>query len=608
MSKRKSSKRTGSKIPIQFERSEDRTKRLGNSSEVNSSEVNSSEVNSSEAPARPLDPEAPPSAVDRPRSKAESAALGAVLAILGVALYFPSLSGGPLWDDDTLIFQNLDLRTLDGLVRIWLGRGTLDFFPVSLTSFWIEHQLFGASPLGYRVVSALLHAINAIVLWRLLARLRAPGAWLAALLFVVHPLCVPSVAWISERKNELALLFALLATRSWLGSGDARPTTRQRVSSLLYFLASLLAKPAAVALPLAWLALAAWKRALGRRDVLWATPHLFAALTLGSITLQAQSDAPVDAGPWAERLARAGYSLGFYLSKVAVPTNLSMIYPKWAVDPTHLEAWVPLGSIAAGVGLMIWQRRRCGAAWVAFAWFLALVAPVLGLVSMAYMRHAHVSDHLVYLALPGPLALWAGSLGRGMLSPRLAIRRLSTFVAVLHPAVLLAWTIQREPDFGSAERLFRSSLESAPNSWSAHLGLAMTLSDQNRVAEALDESESAVGLAPSEAAAQALRGSLLLTVGREAEAVASLEEALRLNPRQFKVHNNLASVKLKRKDVAGAIEHLKQSVELEPSYALGHANLARLLVALGRTEEARAHYRRAIELSPELSSLFSGPP
>jgi len=171
--------------------------------------------------------------------------VGAVLLV-----YLPALRAGFVWDDEQLITSNPLLRTFSGLIEIWSGGRTADYFPITNTAFWIEHHLFGDNPLGYHGLNILFQAADAVLVWLVLRRLQIPGAWLAGLIFGIHPIHVESVAWISELKNVLAMFFTLLSILCFVEI-DEKPRSRTwYILSLIFFALALLSKTQVVFMPM----------------------------------------------------------------------------------------------------------------------------------------------------------------------------------------------------------------------------------------------------------------------------------------------------------------------------------------------------------------------
>ena len=129
-----------------------------------------------------------------------------VLVALVAVAYWPLRDAGFIWDDDSYVTGNMTLRSLDGLRRIWFEIGAVpQYYPLVHSTFWLEYHVWGLAPRGYHVANVALHVAGVLLLWRLLSRLRVPGAWLAAALFAVHPVMAESVGWVTERKNVLSL-------------------------------------------------------------------------------------------------------------------------------------------------------------------------------------------------------------------------------------------------------------------------------------------------------------------------------------------------------------------------------------------------------------------
>ena len=132
-----------------------------------------------------------------------------LIALATAVVYWPCRHGDFLWDGNLLITDNAMVKAPDGLVRIWFTREPVDYWPMTNSMFWLEWHLFGDNPTGYHVTNVVFQILNALLIWLILRRLSVPGAFLAALLFAVHPVNVESVAWIAQLKNVFSMFFFL---------------------------------------------------------------------------------------------------------------------------------------------------------------------------------------------------------------------------------------------------------------------------------------------------------------------------------------------------------------------------------------------------------------
>jgi hypothetical protein len=165
----------------------------------------------------------------------------ALLLIAVFVTYIPAISAGFIWDDGQLLTRNPLIRDPTGIWRIWVAPEMANSFPLTASVLWIEVRLGAVFDLwnvdlllqrsdggvlnGYHIVNLLLHGVAVVLMWRVLLTLRIPGAWWAALIFAVHPVCVASVAWISELKNTLSQVF--FSSPCWLISGLTQTGVRR---------------------------------------------------------------------------------------------------------------------------------------------------------------------------------------------------------------------------------------------------------------------------------------------------------------------------------------------------------------------------------------------
>ncbi len=234
---------------------------------------------------------------------------------------------------------------------------------MTLTTFWFGRRLWGLDPLPYHLVNIGLHAINGILVFLILRRLRVPGAWLAACLWVLHPVNVESVAWITELKNVQSGFFFFLSLLCFLRF-DAERNHRWYALALVCGLAAMLSKPSTVVLPLVLLLCVGWEHGGWQRgDIARATPFFGLACGMSALTILEQHGQVLraGAGEWklgmAERFIIAGKGIWFYAMKALWPVDLMFVYPRWEADARSALLWAPLAAVAVA-GVILWRLRR----------------------------------------------------------------------------------------------------------------------------------------------------------------------------------------------------------------------------------------------------------
>ena len=576
------------------------------------------------------------------------------LLVLGTFIaYLPLWRAGFIWDDDTFLLQNPLIQQPDGLFRLWFTTAAPDYFPLTSTTLWLEWRLWGANPLGYHLVNILLHSLSAVGLWRVLARLRIPGAVLAAAIFAVHPVNVESVAWITELKNTLCMLFYLLSLL-WYVRGDdlmpqpdatrnPQPATRFYALSLFAFALALLSKSAAAPLPVVLLGLTWWRRGrVGLRDVWRSVPYFALAAAAGLATLWFQTHRAIGASMidvrndsfWS-RLAGAGWAVWFYLAKALLPLNLSFVYPRWRIDASSALAYVPELLLVAGLLVCWWYRRSWGRPLLlGLGYFVLLLLPILGFLNIYFMRYSLVADHWQYFAIIGPIALVAAGMARAnttsniqhptsniqyptansqqptanssrMGNPWMLDVGCSPFLHVLLCSALVlglgVLTWRQAGTYTDLETLWRATLARNPGAGLAHNNLGTLLLQRGRVDDAIVHFQKALVIEPNAADVHSNLGSALLGQGRVDAAAAQFREALRIQPDSALAHNNLGNALAQQGHQDEAIGHFQKAVEFQPGLASARYNLGGALLSAGRVDEAIDQLQKALELQPELA-------
>ena len=571
------------------------------------------------------------------------------LGLLSGVCYLPAmLWGGLIWDD-FIWFQSPAVLEWSGLGTIWSWPSSIHreahYWPMTYTTFWLEHKIWGLEPAGYHVVNVLLHLLNSLLLWRLLLRLAVPGAWIVAAVFAVHPLHVESVAWIIERKDVLSGLFYLTAVLVWLRFLE-QPRPWRYGLALLLFTAGLLSKSVVVTLPVALLIVQWWKTGrIAGKDLQRLAPFFLVALLITLADLYSYDPGRHDLDfSWPERVLIASRALWFYAGKLVWPTDLSVIYPRWNISLGDPWAWLYLAAALVLAAVLWLARHRIGRGPLAGAlFFLVTLAPALGFVNYGYMKYSFVADRFQYLAGIGVMAVIVGAAVHGASRLTGRWKRGATGLLMVMLALLGTTTWRQAGIYRNDVTLFNHVVSLNPEARSAHLNLSRGLMKAGRLEEALAAAWIALEQRPDEARSYSWVGEILANLKRLDEAEENfgraleidpsrkkeirslvflgrmswqweqiesaeqyLRRALELDPRHSEALEYLARSCLSRKSYREALDLYRRLSEVEPDNATTHNNIAGLLHHLGQSEAAVRSFQRALSLDPTLEEARTG--
>jgi protein O-mannosyl-transferase len=538
---------------------------------------------------------------------------GLILVVATALAYQPAWNGKPIWDDDIHI-TSAELSSLHGLGRIWTDPAAApQYYPLLHTVFWIEHKLWGAWPLPYHLLNIALHALTALLLWRVLERLQLPGAWLAAGIFALHPVLVESVAWISELKNTLSGVLCAGSALLYL-KYDQERTRGAYFIAFAMFLAGVMTKTVIVTLPAVLLVIFWWNRGTlsWKRDFAPLIPFFLVGLVAGLVTVWVEQKFCAENGETfdfslLERFLIAGRLFWFYLGELFWPRNLMMIYPTWNIS--QAVWWQYLFSVAALIlflGLWIIRKKSRGPLAAAIC-FLLMLFPVLGFFNLSYFmtglgpaRHDAIfrADHFQYLATIAIIAPIAAGVAWLAAHIKASVRSAvyAGFVALLLLLASLTWaqsTIYRD-----AETCFRAVISKNPNSATARSNLGSALLNKGSVDEAIVQLKRSIEIDPDYQFGHYNLAAALLEKGEPDEAIPHLRTVLKANPNHPKAYYTLGNALSKRGEVDEAVASYKRALQLQLDFPDAHTNLANLLLEKGEIDEALANYRTALALQP----------
>lgn len=445
-----------------------------------------------------------------------------LLAILCVALYFPVRSHPFVnYDDNVYVSENTQVRsglTWDTVTWAFTSYDAGNWHPVTWLSHSLDVELFGLNPSGHHQTSVLLHALNTLLLFWVLAK--GTGyvgrSLMVSALFAVHPINVESVVWISERKNLLSMMFFLLALGAYRWYA-ANPKLGRYCTVAVLFALGLMSKPQVITLPFVLLLWDYWplqrmilpsSKAASNVN---ASPSLYPPKSLRALieeklplfgiaaasavmTMKAQSASgavlSMSATPLSVRLANAIVSYARYLQKAVWPVHLAPMYPH---PGSSLPAWQVYGALLLllVVTFLVESRRRRYLL-VGWLWFLGTLVPMIGLVQVG--RQA-MADRYAYLPLIGIFLMVCWAVADWAEQTRLP----STLLPVAGLIIIAALSVVTRRQIGywaDNVTLWTHTIEVTAPNYVAQDDLGGSLMERNRMDEAIVHFRQAAAIHP----------------------------------------------------------------------------------------------------------------
>ena len=555
-------------------------------------------------------------------------AMAMLLAVVTLGVYAVTVRNGFVdFDDRDYVTGNEHVRTgLSWRNVEWAFRSTesANWHPVTWISHMADCQLFGLNPAGHHGVSLLLHAINAVLLFFLLNK--GTGfrwrSFCAAGLFALHPLNVETVAWISERKSLLSMLFSLLAVGCYgwyvrAAETDRATRVKRYLAVLSFFALALLSKPMAVTLPLVLLMIDYWPLERmpvpfsgANQDQFW---KRLAGLTLEKVPLFLMSAASAWVTVIAQRrghamssaamlttrlrLENAIVSYAKYIGKMFWPSGLSYYYPH---PGDRLPAWqvFAAGLFLIAMAALLWQLRA--RRYFVFGWkfYVVTLLPVIGIVQVGLQAMA---DRYAYVPLIGLFIIVVWELSEAAARWRVPAAA-QTVAATLAAVAISVVTVIQIGYWRDSVTLFTQARNVIPFANSRiETNLAAALLDTGKTAEALEHFRIAESLAPDAFTPHFNIGYALAQGGENAKALLELQQAVRCATNSEEMARALNSVAVAELDL-GKNEEAAQSftkmLAINPQSLAGRVGRGQAFFNAERFAEASADFVAATELRP----------
>ena len=531
----------------------------------------------------------------------------AVLIVLGIVLYGRTASYNFVWDDVPLYLNKTNYPEdgrMKNLAKFWKPGKMPMFAPVTYTVWSVLAALStpdrqnkaGLSPTLFHLTNIIVHIANSILVFLILLYLfkHNLAALAAAMIFLLHPIQVESVAWVSELRGLLAGLFGFAALLTFV---------RQKVKisgskySLIVFLLilSFLSKPSGIVFPFIILAvdffyIKSEKIRLRNNAIIMS----FLTIIFFILSVSAETHASkIIKISLIDRLLLPLHSFVFYLYKTIIPFNLVAVYgktPEYLINSNELYIYAGIFVILAII--LYFYRHKLSKYGSALIIAFIGILPTAGLISFYYQTFSNVADRYFYISMFGIAIILT-----------LIFSTIKTKQAKLIPGFLalllfiLSW--QQVPSWASEykhwDNIIKNSSIEIPQ---AYMGRGEELTQKGKYGRAIEDFTKAINLNPKEPLYYYNRANVYLDLKQYSMAIKDYDSALAKNDKLLDAYVN-RGIAYSESDLQNeAISSFKKALIINPNQSDVYNYIAISYALLKQYDSTKIYLKKALAINP----------
>jgi len=530
--------------------------------------------------------------------------------VLSLLSYSNSFTNQFVFDDFHLISENPTVKGFNNLPRlVGIGKNA-SYRPVRMVSYALDYTLNqilwsswgnytgednGLNPVGYHVSNCAYHLITSILVFLIVFKLVADyrASFLAATLFILHPVHTDSVTYLAGRRDILCALFYLAGFYFFLRFRETSKIKWLVVTFVAYIL-GLGSKEMAVTLPavlLCYDVVSNFPRGKARINLTYCTQagttltrvlihyrYFYTLIFSGALSFSyykvfiksPSHQSEYYGGSMLTTLCTAGKVLVYYMKLLIYPIvlNADYSYNAFPLSPSLFEpaaflSFVVLGIMGYAVLRLIGNYKMLS---FGLIWFFVTMLPV----SQIIPHHELLAEHYLYLPSFGFCLAVAVLINEFLMEGRCIRLMYAVLVGV---AILFTVRIaDRNRDWKDGFTLWGKTVNTVPQCARAHNNL----------------------------------GSEYDARGWFDKAALEYKKAIAIKPVYAEPYNNLGLNYYKRGEVDKAIAMYKKALDLKPRHVAALVNLGGAYVAQGKADDALNAFRKAIKIRPRLVEAYIG--